>query len=102
MIEALKGSDLLPPSMFEFTSREFFQRMLQLVIFKTDDLSEEGELPEGFIQMTRAFVTPVIPEDTDDESGSGTVQVPAESLENYLMTERAYQPGGWRNQWRRR
>lgn len=72
-------------------SREFFHRLLQLVIFKTEDLSEIGELPDGFIQMTRAFVTPVLIPEDDGASENPPV---SEYLGDYLVTEIAYQPQG--------
>ncbi|CAJ1970020.1 unnamed protein product [Cylindrotheca closterium] len=100
-IEPIDGTDLISSALFDFTSREFFQRLLQLVIFKTEDLSEIGELPDGFIQMTRAFVTPVLPEnDGVSESGSGSggnatgTGGDPNLLEAYLVTEIAYQPQG--------
>eukprot|EP00526_Cylindrotheca_closterium_P008646 CAMPEP_0113611116 /NCGR_PEP_ID=MMETSP0017_2-20120614/5383_1 /TAXON_ID=2856 /ORGANISM="Cylindrotheca closterium" /LENGTH=518 /DNA_ID=CAMNT_0000520039 /DNA_START=425 /DNA_END=1978 /DNA_ORIENTATION=+ /assembly_acc=CAM_ASM_000147 len=99
--DAIDGTDLIASALFDFTSREFFQRLLQLVIFKTEDLSEIGELPNGFIQMTKAFVTPIPPESdgvSDSNSGSSakTTDTPPdpELLEEYLVTEIAYQPQG--------
>ncbi|KAL3941350.1 MAG: hypothetical protein SGBAC_004268 [Bacillariaceae sp.] len=98
---AVDGTDLISSALFDFTSREFFQRLLQLVIFRTEDLTEIGELPDGFIQMTRAFVTPVPPESDGLGSGSSANVIDTETdteappnLEDYLVTEIAYQPQG--------
>ena len=40
----------------DFSSQKFFQRLIQLVIFETVELTDEGELPKGFVQISRAMV----------------------------------------------
>mmetsp|Transcript_36142 Transcript_36142/g.87378 ORF Transcript_36142/g.87378 Transcript_36142/m.87378 type:complete len:620 (-) Transcript_36142:2728-4587(-) len=95
--DGIDGADLVSSALLDFTSREFFQRLLQLVIFKTEDLSEIGELPDGFVQMTKAFVTPILPDnDGVSESGSSatSTEPEPEQLDEYLVTEITYQPQG--------
>mmetsp|Transcript_9164 Transcript_9164/g.21843 ORF Transcript_9164/g.21843 Transcript_9164/m.21843 type:complete len:246 (+) Transcript_9164:306-1043(+) len=41
---------------FNFESQQFFQKLIQLVIFETEELAEEGELPESFVQISKAKV----------------------------------------------
>ncbi|KAL3929507.1 MAG: hypothetical protein SGBAC_012179 [Bacillariaceae sp.] len=43
---------------FGFGRVEFFQRLIQLVVFKMDELSKSGELVGGFVEISEAFVTP--------------------------------------------
>ncbi|KAL3927883.1 MAG: hypothetical protein SGBAC_012891 [Bacillariaceae sp.] len=40
----------------DFSSQKFFQKLIQLVIFETEELSDEGELPKGFVQISKALV----------------------------------------------
>mmetsp|Transcript_31356 Transcript_31356/g.75534 ORF Transcript_31356/g.75534 Transcript_31356/m.75534 type:complete len:356 (+) Transcript_31356:1405-2472(+) len=39
-----------------FDSQEFFQKLIQLVIFETEELADDGELPEGFEKVSKAWV----------------------------------------------
>jgi len=39
-----------------FDSREFFQKLIQLVIFETEELTDVGELPQGFEKISKAWV----------------------------------------------
>ncbi|CAJ1945935.1 unnamed protein product [Cylindrotheca closterium] len=43
---------------FDFESIEFFQRLIQLVVFKMEALSKSGELVGGFIEINKAYVIP--------------------------------------------
>ncbi|CAJ1966104.1 unnamed protein product [Cylindrotheca closterium] len=48
----------------DFSSQKFFQKLIQLVIFETEELSDKGELPEGFVQISKALV---ITNDAEEE-----------------------------------
>lgn len=43
---------------FDISGADFFQRLIQKVIFETEELSLAGELPSGFVRVAQAFVTP--------------------------------------------
>ena len=61
----------------DFSSQQFFQKLIQLVIIETEELADEGELPEGFVQISKALVI------TNPTSGG-------EKEEETLVTEIKY------------
>jgi hypothetical protein len=63
---------------FDFDSQAFFQKLIQLIIFETEELSESGELPQGFVEISKALVI------TDDD-------------EEVLVTEVKYEKGSDRS-----
>lgn len=50
---------------FDFSSQKFFQKLIQLVIFETEELTDAGELPPGFVQISKALV--ITNEENEDE-----------------------------------
>lgn len=43
---------------FDISGADFFQRLIQKVIFETEELSLIGEFPSGFVSIAQAYVTP--------------------------------------------
>ncbi|KAL3926832.1 MAG: hypothetical protein SGBAC_013322 [Bacillariaceae sp.] len=43
---------------FDISGADFFQRLIQKVIFETEELSLIGEFPFGFVSIAQAYVTP--------------------------------------------
>ena len=60
---------------FDISGASFFHRLIQRVIFETEELSEAGELPGGFVKVSQAFVTPTGAENgaqVDDTTAGGS------------------------------
>jgi hypothetical protein len=69
---------------FDFDSQAFFQKLIQLVIFETEELSEIGELPEGFLEISKALVI------TDDDEEVLVTEVKYEKSSDRTTIEFGY------------
>mmetsp|Transcript_33360 Transcript_33360/g.80667 ORF Transcript_33360/g.80667 Transcript_33360/m.80667 type:complete len:1201 (+) Transcript_33360:13-3615(+) len=75
---------------FDTSGAQFFQRLIQKVVFETEELSNVGELPEGFVSVSEACVTPTPVENRAVDKDEVTAANASTEVDDALKTTVKY------------